>query len=294
MSMVPEDIIKKIKRIHIKGSRTVNTLMAGQYRSVFKGSGIEFEEVREYSPGDDVKAIDWKVSARLGRPFIKLYREERESIVILLVDMSASQRFGTFSGLKLEKAAEAASVLAFSAIKNNDKVGAIFFTDQVEKYIPPKKGSSHIWRLIREMFTFEPQGRGTDIRAALEYLSTVSRKKSLAFIISDFIAPDVAKGLRTARHRHELIGVIISDPGEFNLPSRGIVTMAGLETGETWILDAGDPQVRQRYIHWKEGQLSDIETALTWARVDYFHMPTDQSVADVLTLFFRQREKRMR
>ena len=294
MTMVPEDIIKKIKRIHIKGSRTVNTLMAGQYRSVFRGSGIEFEEVREYSPGDDVKAIDWKVSARLGRPFIKLYREERESIVILLVDMSASQHFGTFSGLKLEKAAEAASVLAFSAIKNNDKVGAIFFTDQVEKYIPPKKGSSHIWRLIREMFTFEPQGQGTDIRVALEYLATVIRKKSLAFIISDFIDPEVAKGLRTARHRHELIGVIISDSGEFNLPSRGIVSMAGLETDDKWVLDAGDPQIRQRYTHWKKSQLADIEAALTGARVDYFHMPTDESVADVLTLFFRQREKRMR
>jgi len=294
MTRVPEDIIKKIKRIHIKGRRTVNTLMAGQYRSVFRGSGIEFEEVREYTPGDEVKAIDWKVSARLGRPFIKLYREERESIVILLVDMSASQRFGTFSGLKLDKTAEVASVLAFSAIKNNDKVGAIFFTDQVEKYIPPKKGSSHIWRLIREIFTFEPQGRGTNIRVALEYLASVSTKKSLAFIISDFMAPDVAKGLRTARHRHEFIGVIISDPGEFTLPSRGIVTMAGLETGGTWILDAGNPQVRQRYIQWKKEQLVDIETALTWARVDYFHMSTDQSVADVLTLFFRQREKRMR
>ncbi len=292
--MVPDDIIKKIKRIHIKGSRTVNTLMAGQYRSVFRGSGIEFEEVREYSPGDEVKAIDWKVSARLGRPFIKLYREERESIVILLVDMSASQRFGTFSGLKLEKAAEVASVLAFSAVKNNDKVGAIFFTDQVEKYIPPKKGASHIWRLIREIFTFEPQGRGTDIRAALEYLATVSRKKSLAFIISDFIAPNVAKGLATARQRHELIGVIISDPGEFNLPARGIVTMAGLESGIQWMLDAGDPQVRQRYRAWKTAQIKGLETALTSARVDYFHMPTDQSVADVLTLFFRQREKRMR
>lgn len=294
MTMVPEDIIKKIKRIHIKGSRTVNTLMAGQYRSVFRGSGIEFEEVREYSPGDDVKAIDWKVSARLGRPFIKRYREERESIVILLVDMSASQRFGTFSGLKLEKAAEVASVLAFSAIKNNDKVGAIFFTDQVEKYIPPKKGASHIWRLIREIFTFEPQGHGTHIHAALEYLATVSRKKTLTFIISDFIAPDVKKALTTARQRHELIGVIVSDAGEATLPSRGIVTVGGLESREQWILDAGDPRVRQRYRAWKQDQMAGVEAALTSARVDYFHMPTDQSVADVLTLFFRQREKRLR
>lgn len=155
--MIPAHIIKKIKQIHIKSRKTVNTLMAGQYRSVFKGSGIEFEEVREYAPGDDVKAIDWNVSARTGKVFVKLFREERESIVMLLIDMSASLNFGTQSGRKLEKVAELASVLAFNAIKNNDKVGVIFFTDQVEKYIPPKKGSAHVWRVIKEIFTFEPR-----------------------------------------------------------------------------------------------------------------------------------------
>ncbi len=292
--MIPAEIIKKIRRIHIKGSRTVNTMMAGQYKSVFRGSGIEFEEVREYSPGDDVKTIDWKVSARLGKPFIKLYREERESIVMLLIDMSASLRFGTFSGMKLEKAAEAASVLAFSAIKNNDKVGILFFTDRVEKYIPPKKGTSHIWRLIKEIFTFEPQGEGTDISAALEYLSSVSRKKSLAFVISDFISSDPTKALRTARRHHELIGVVISDQGEFHLPDGGIVSMTCFETGKHLVMDAGNPSVRVYYSAQKRKHYNQALGILKSAKIDCLDMTTHSSVADTLTNYFRYREKRMR
>jgi uncharacterized protein (DUF58 family) len=185
--MLSPETIRKIKKIHIKTGRMVNTMMAGQYRSVFRGTGIEFEEVRDYSPGDDVKHIDWKVSARLGRPFIKLYREEREMVVMLLIDMSASQRFGTTDNLKLEVAAEIAAVLAFNAIRNNDRVGVILFTDRVEKYIPPKKGSAHIWRVTKEIFTFEPQHRRTDIDAAVAYLGKVSKKKTVSFVISDFL-----------------------------------------------------------------------------------------------------------
>lgn len=292
--MIPAEIIKKIRRIHIKGSRTVNTMMAGQYKSVFRGSGIEFEEVREYSPGDDVKSIDWKVSARLGRPFIKLYREERESIVMLLIDMSASLRFGTFSGMKLEKAAEVASVLAFSAIRNNDKVGVLFFTDRVEKYIPPKKGASHVWRLIKEIFTFEPQGQGTDISAALEYLSSVSRKKSLAFVISDYISPDPTRALRIARQRHELIGVVISDQGEFHLPDAGIVSMTCFETGKRILLDAGSPSVRAYYAEQKKRHYSRAQALLKAAKIDYLDMATHSSVSDTLTHYFKEREKRLR
>ena len=194
--MIPSQIIQKIRRVHIKSRRTVNTLMAGQYRSVFRGAGIEFEEVREYSPGDDVKSIDWRVTARFNKPYVKRYREERESILMLLIDMSASLQFGTFYGKKIEKAAEVASVLAFNAIKNNDKVGVIFFTDQVEKYIPPKKGSSHIWRVITEIFTFSPKGSGTDISEALLYLSRIMKKRSLVFILSDFLAKDFQKSLK--------------------------------------------------------------------------------------------------
>ncbi|MEA1969931.1 MAG: DUF58 domain-containing protein [Thermodesulfobacteriota bacterium] len=292
--MIPKEILKKIKRIHIKSSRTVNTLMAGQYRSVFKGSGIEFEEVREYSPGDDIKSIDWKVSARLGKPFIKLYREERESIVMLLIDMSASLGFGTFSGLKLEKAAEIASVLAFSAIKNNDKVGVIFFTDRVEKYIPPKKGSGHIWMLIKEIFTFSPKGRGTDLAMVLDFLGRVSRKKTVLFIISDFLADNYVKNLRTARQRHELIGVVLHDRGDFNLPSKGIVSVTCFETGKTVVLDAFDKKTRDYYTLTKRALYNNSLDNLKKSSVDFMEMGTDMSVSDVLSRYFRYREKRMR
>ncbi len=292
--MIPKEIIKKIRRIHIKGSRTVNTMMAGQYKSVFRGSGIEFEEVREYSPGDEVKTIDWKVSARLGRPFIKLYREERESIVMLLIDMSASLRFGTFSDTKLEKAAEVASVLAFSAIKNNDKVGVIFFTDRMEKYIPPKKGVGHVWRVIKEIFTFEPQGQGTDVAAALDYLSSVSRKKSLAFLISDFISPDATRSLRVAHGRHELIGVIISDAGEFRLPEKGIVSLRCFETGQQMVLDAGSASVRNVFVERKKSHYRRLMETLKASKVDCLEMSTEASVSETLIRYFRQREKRIR
>ncbi|MBW2366797.1 MAG: DUF58 domain-containing protein, partial [Deltaproteobacteria bacterium] len=181
--MLPHDLIKKIKRIHIRSGRLVNNMMAGQYRSVFRGSGIEFEEVREYCPGDEVKSIDWKVSARMGRPYIKRYREERERLVMLLVDMSASGGFGTTDALKKEVAVEAAAILAFNAIRSNDRVGAILFTDQVEKYIPPQKGAAHVWRVIKEIYTFEPVHRKTDIECAIRYLGRVCRKRSLSFLI---------------------------------------------------------------------------------------------------------------
>ena len=191
--MLAPELIKKIKKVHIKTGRMVNTLMAGQYRSVFRGAGIEFEEVREYTPGDDVKSIDWKVSARMGKPFIKRYREEREQMVMLLVDMSGSGRFGTTESIKRETAAEIAAILAFNAIRNNDKVGAILFTDQVERYIPPKKGSAHVWRLIREIFTFQPEHTGTDIVAAVNFLARVCRKRTVAFLVSDFLAEDFSR-----------------------------------------------------------------------------------------------------
>ena len=181
--MLPSELIKKIKKVHIRTGRTVNTLMAGQYKSVFRGAGIEFEEVREYAPGDEVKSIDWKVSARLGRPFVKRYREERELIVMLLVDLSASGRFGTREYNKQEIAAETAAILAFNAIRNNDKVGAILFTDQVERYIPPQKGSGHVWRVIKEIFGHRPQNTGTDIFQAVGFLGRVCRKRSVAFVI---------------------------------------------------------------------------------------------------------------
>ncbi len=285
--MIPAEIIKKIKQVHIKSSRTVNTMLAGRYKSVFRGSGIEFEEVREYSPGDDVKSIDWKVSARLGKPFIKLYKEERESIVMLLIDMSASLKFGTFSDLKLEKAAEVASVLAFSAIKNNDKAGAIFFTDKVEKYIPPKKGSAHVWRLIKEIFTFQPEGKSTNISSALDYFAKVTKKSSLCFIISDFLdRGHYIKNLKTARYKHEIIGVMLSDKGDFDLPAKGIVTISDFETGQTQSFDASSAKTRKYYSELKNKEhIKTLET-LSKTKTDVLEINTESSVADSLSKYF--------
>lgn len=290
--MIPAHIIKKIKQIHIKSRKTVNTLMAGQYRSVFKGSGIEFEEVREYAPGDDVKTIDWNVSARTGKVFVKLFREERESIVMLLIDMSASLNFGTHSGSKLEKVAELASVLAFNAIKNNDKVGVIFFTDQVEKYIPPKKGSAHIWRVIKEIFTFAPQGVGTDVACALDFMAKISKKRSFAFVISDYLSPEYEKSLRLLNRRHEVVGMRVFDEGAFHLPCAGIVRVKDFETGEETLMDAGSKKMRQWYTDQRQKIHTFTQSLFTKARVDLVDVTTDDSVSDVLTRYFMLRERR--
>ncbi len=292
--MIPAHIIKKIKRIHIKSSRTVNSIMAGQYKSVFRGTGIEFEEVREYCPGDDVKSLDWKVSARLGRPFIKLYKEERESIVMLLIDMSASLNFGTFSGPKLERAAEVASVLAFNAIRNNDKVGVLFFTDKVEKYIPPKKGSGHIWRVIKEIFTFVPEGKGTNISAALDYLAKISKKRSFVFVLSDFFDDGYLKSLKTVRRRHEIIGVKIYDKGVLNLPSTGFVTLSDFETGQEMIFDGFNKKVREGFLSFRQKEHRKTMEIFTRAKSDVIELDTSASVSDTLLQYFKYRERRYR
>jgi uncharacterized protein (DUF58 family) len=289
--MLSPEIIKKIKKIHIKCGRVVNTMMAGQYKSIFRGSGIEFEEVREYTPGDDVKSIDWKVSARMGRPFVKLYREERELIVMLLIDMSASGRFGTVENIKQETAAETAAVLAFNAIRNNDKVGAILFTDRVEKYIPPMKGSSHVWRVIKEIFAFEPRHKGTDISSAVGYLGQVCRKKSVAFLISDFLSKGYSRQLKIVGQKHELISVFISDSGEFNLPAAGILSVQDLETGEHLLLDAFDSTTRQQFEAAKAAEYRESKERLQRSEIDCIEINTRDSVADVLMKYFRYREK---
>ncbi len=292
--MIPAHIIKKIKRIHIKSKKTVNNIMAGQYKSVFRGSGIEFEEVREYSPGDDVKAIDWKVSARLGKPFIKLYTEERESIVMLLIDMSVSLKFGTFYGQKLEKVAEVASVLAFNAIKNSDKVGVIFFTDRIEKYIPPKKGSSHIWRVIKEIFTFVPKGKGTNISIALDYFSKILRKKSFVFVLSDFLGDDYLKSLRIVRQRHEIIGVMIYDKGAFKLPFKGIITLSDFETSKEIVFDGFNKRTKKEFSALKNRVHNKALTNFLKAKSDVIEIETSASVSDTLLQYFNLRERRLR
>ena len=276
----------------------VNTMMAGQYRSVFRGSGIEFEEVREYSPGDDVKSIDWKVSARMGRPYIKLYREERELVVMLLVDMSGSEGFGTTENLKKETAAEIASILAFNAIRNNDKVGAILFTDRVEKYIPPKKGSAHVWRVIKELFAFEPEHKGTDIGEAVAFLGRVSRKRTISFLMSDFLSPEPSatyiRRMKSISGKHELIAVMLSDPGEFHLPDAGILTVRDFETGQQFVLDASDESTRRSYHKNKTMDYAHVLQSLKNADMDCIEVHTDGSVVDALHRYFRIREKRKR
>lgn len=296
--MLPAEIIKKIKKVHIRTGRTVNTLMAGQYKSVFRGAGIEFEEVREYAPGDDVKSIDWKVSARLGKPFVKRYREERELIVMLLVDLSASGRFGTRENIKQEIAAETAAILAFNAIRNNDKVGAILFTDQVEHYIPPQKGSGHVWRVIKEIFTHTPQHTGTDVSGAVGFLGRVCRKRSVCFVISDFIVPSsgsvVDRQMKAVSRKHELIQVLVRDPGEFELPEAGIVTARDLESGQLMQLDASHGPTRQYYADAYRNAYQAILSQFKTANLDCIEMSTAESVADTLTRYFRYRERRKR
>lgn len=292
--MLSPELIKKIKKVHIKSGRLVNTMMAGHYRSVFRGMGIEFEEVRDYTPGDDVKYIDWKVSARMGRPYVKRYREERERVVMLLLDVSASGCFGTTENLKKETAAEIAAIIAFNAIRNNDKVGAILFTDQVEKYIPPKKGSAHVWRVIREFFAFEPKRSGTDVGTTLAYLGRVCRKKTVSFLISDFLSPDFLHQLRIASKKHELIAIVLSDPGEFMLPPGGILTARDLETGEEVLLDASDGKTRRHYEMLTRKAYRERLALFRKADVDAIEISTDGSAVDALTRYFRYREKRTR
>lgn len=297
--MLSPELLKKIKRIHIKTGRRVNTMMAGQYRSVFRGTGIEFEEVREYSPGDEVGSIDWKVSARMGRPFVKLYREERELVIMLLVDMSASGLFGTTDNLKRETAAEIAAILAFNAIRNSDKIGLILFTDRVEKYIPPKKGSAHVWRVIKEIFAFEPRNRGTNIPEAVRYLGHVYRKRTISFLISDFLDPSLPETmaqqvrlLKIASKKHEFIGVLLSDPGEWQLPEAGIITVRDLETGEPKEFDASDKKTRLRFGEQKQREYQQRLELLKMSEMDCIEINTDDDTAACLTRYFRFREIR--
>ncbi|MFW6239768.1 MAG: DUF58 domain-containing protein [Thermodesulfobacteriota bacterium] len=292
--MLSPDIIRKIKKVHIKSARSVDAAMAGHYRSLFRGVGIEFEEVREYAPGDEVKSIDWKVSARLGRPFIKRYREERERVVMLLVDMSASGKFGTGEALKQEIAAETAGVLAFNAVRSNDTVGAIFFTDRVEKYLPPQKGTAHVWQVIREVFSFEPEGVGTDIREALAFLGRVCRRRAVTFLISDFLDDGYHRELKTLAQRHELIGVRLFDPGEFELPAGGMLHVQDLETGEWVWIDAGNGRTRAAWREAREAAVRRAEETLRSAGAPWLSIRTGEEAADALNRFFRTRGRRRR
>lgn len=292
--MLSPELLKKIKRIHITSSKVVDSMMAGHYRSAFRGSGMEFEEVREYVPGDEIKSIDWKVTARMGHPYIKRYREEREQVIMLLVDMSRSGLFGTTEKNKRETITELASILAFHAIKNGDKVGVILFTRDIERYIPPKRGASHVWRVIREILSFVPKYRGTDMIRALDFLGKVCRKKTVTFLVSDFLGPDPTSSLRSLSKRHDLIAVPVTDPGDFALPKGGMLCARDLETGEQLHIDCTDKKIRQAYTDMQLQTYTSTLLALKRAGIDCMEIHTDAPLVDALYRFFRIREKRAR
>lgn len=287
-----EEILKKVRRIEIWTRRLVNDFFAGGYHSAFKGQGMEFEEVREYQVGDDIRQIDWNVTARVGTPYIKKFREERELSIMLLVDSSSSGAFGTRDKFKVDLAAELSGVLAFSAIKNNDKVGMISFTDRVEKFIPPKKGRQQVLRLIREIVTLEPKGTRTDITMALEFFNRVVKKRSIVFLISDFMAEDFMKPLQIANNKHDIIAVKIADPREVKFENVGLIELEDAETGETLIIDTGSRRFRQEFTQEAENDNIVLRQALNRIGLDLIYMISDRDYIPPLKRFFQMRGKR--
>ncbi|MFZ5434559.1 MAG: DUF58 domain-containing protein [Calditrichota bacterium] len=290
--METREILKKVRQIEIKTRGVVNEIMSGEYHAVFKGRGMNFAEVREYQLGDDVRSIDWNVSARMGHPYIKLFEEERELLVMLLCDMSSSSQFGSGNQLKAEMAAELAAVLAFSAIKNNDKVGLLLFTDKVEKYVAPRKGKSHILRILRELLTFEPQRSGTNIRAALEYMNSVVKKRAIVFLISDYIDTGYDKAIRIVGRKHDLTAVHLTDPREYSLPDLGLIRVHDAESGSPMWIDSSSARIRRQIeTSYRAWQLS-VKNQFMRSGVDYLPLSTDQDYIRPLVKFFKQRERR--
>lgn len=290
--MIPKELIKKIRQIQIYTSRAVNASFAGQYESVFKGRGMQFDEVREYMPGDDIRSIDWNVTARTGKPYIKRFVEERELTVILAVDLSASGAFGTVNKMKNELAAEFCAVLAFAAAKNNDKVGLLIFTDQIDLYIPPKKGSRHILRLIRELLYFQMPKRKTNINQALDYLAKVNRKKATVFLVSDFLETDIKKPLSLLNKRHDVIAVSVRDRAEIKLPNVGLIEFADAETGEIIFVDTSSRNFRNQYAGKSALRFDELRNMLMSINVDCINISTDKPYIQDLIAFFRMRHRR--
>ncbi|HPO13534.1 MAG TPA: DUF58 domain-containing protein [Candidatus Hydrogenedentes bacterium] len=291
--MIPKELAKKVRYIEIYTNKAVNDVLAGEYQSVFKGRGMEFDEVREYQPGDEVRTIDWNVTARMGRPFVKRYREERELTIMFLVDLSASGAFGSLKMTKNEVATELCALLAFSAIKNNDKTGLIIFTDTLEMYIPPKKGASHVLRVIRDLLAFTPRQTQTNINEGLDYLGRVTNKRSVVFLVSDFIGEGYEKSMRMLSKRHDLIAVSVSDPREYRLPNAGLMEWEDAETGQRVLIDTSSPAVRKRYEQLGHERAQKLKDLFASMGVDHIDIRTDRDhVKDVL-LFFRRRERRL-
>ena len=292
--MIPKEILKKVRRLEITTRGMVNDVFSGEYHSVFKGRGMEFSEVREYQIGDDIRTIDWNVTARYGHPFVKVYEEERELTVMLLVDASSSGEFGTFDRMKGEIAVEICALLAFSAIKNNDKVGLIIFTDKVEKFVPPRKGKSHVLRVLRELLYFRPEDKKTDIGFALEYFNRVIRRRSVVFLVSDFLSTEYERPLRIANKKHDIVAIHIVDPREMELPSIGYLELEDAETGEQVLLNTSDHQVRNLFARKTSEAMTRRDKLFKSMNVDSIAIHTNESYFEPLMKFFRMRAKRFR
>jgi len=290
--MVPKEILKKVKRIEITTRGLVNDVFSGEYHSVFKGRGMDFAEVREYTIGDDIRTIDWNVTARMGRPYVKIFQEERELTVMLMVDVSSSGNFGTVQQMKGEIATEICALLAFSAIKNNDKVGLIIFTDQVEKFIPPKKGKTHVLRVLRELLYHQPRSTKTDIAGALEFLNRVTNRRSVVFLVSDFLSENYEKALQVANKRHDLVAITVTDPREIELPDVGFLELQDAETGEVVLLDTRDAAIRSAFSREADGRRQRREKLFKSMSIDSIDIFTDRPYIDPLIRFFRMRAKR--
>ncbi len=290
--METQELIKKVRKIEIKTRGLSNQLFSGEYHTAFKGRGMAFSEVREYQSGDDVRLIDWNVTARSGDAYIKIFEEERELTTMLLVDVSGSKIFGTGDQSKKDLITELSAVLSFSAIQNNDKVGVIFFSDKVEKYIPPKKGKSHILRIIRELIEFEPESKKTNIGAALEFFTSVVKKRAIVFLMSDFISPEFDNPLRIVAKRHDLIAVKLFDDKEYHLPNIGLINIEDSETGKTMWVDTSDKKTIAKFEKERSEYNSNLESLLMKNKVDIINLKTDDSYIIPLRQFFKKRESR--
>ena len=299
-TLLTREILKKVRQIEVRTNRLVNDSLAGSYQSVFKGRGMNFDEVREYVPGDDIRTIDWNVTARTGIPHIKKFTEERELTIMLMIDISGSGDFGSVNSSKREMMAEVGSVLAFSAVRNNDKVGLVLFTDAIELYIPPKKGRGHILRIIREILFFVPKGRKTDLKVALDFTNRVIKRKCVAFLISDFCLPntfdetlkELQPKLQISNRRHDLIALIVSDPREFELPDIGWITLEDAESGDQVDLNTADVTVRDRYREMARTRQKKIQKAHRSAGIDLLDLFTDTAYLPALLSFFSTRKGR--
>lgn len=287
--METTELLKKVRKIEIKTKGLSRHIFSGEYHSAFKGRGMSFSEVRGYQYGDDVRNIDWNVTARAGTPFVKIFEEERELTVMLLIDVSQSAYFGTVNQFKQGIIAEISAVLSFSAIQNNDKVGVIFFTDKIEKFIPPKKGKSHILRIIRELIDLQPEDKGTDIGVALRYLNNVIKKRSICFLLSDFMSPNYVSPLRIVSRHHDLVGIHVYDPRETELPDVGLIRARDAETGELAWLDSSSKKVRERYAEYFQDNQKYFKNTFAKSGVDTVSIRTDEPYVTALLKFFKKR-----